>query len=199
MDKFKRERSAWYVMRRRCLRPGNRDWKYYGGKGVTICPRWLESFKNFLADLGPAPSQRHWLGRLNTAGNYEPTNCVWTTQPEQERRRGFCRKVTISGQVMTAAEAARLPGQPKRDSVLRRVASGFPLESPPAAKLYRRSVWLTHSGETLPLPEWAKRIGLPSGVLWQRVRRGMPLELALTPARFRSRKQPAGLSSKPTT
>ena len=113
MATLTRERNAWRAMIRRCTEPNQKNWRRYGGAGITVHPAWMASFETFLADLGPAPTQRHWLGRLNTAGNYEPGNCLWTTQPLQERRRQFCRKVEIYGQVMTAAEAGRLPGQPR--------------------------------------------------------------------------------------
>jgi hypothetical protein len=183
---FKRELSAWRVMRRRCLDPKQADFARYGAMGITVCQPWRESFSQFLADMGPAPTQTHWLGRLDVRGNYEKTNCVWTTQAEQKRRRAFCRKVTLYGQTVTAAEAARFPGMPKRDSVLRRMASGLPLENPPAAKLYRASKWLTHNGTTLPLPQWARMLGIPSSTLWLRINRGTTLELALTPGLMRS-------------
>ncbi len=183
-QQFKRERNAWRAMIRRCTEPGQKDWPRYGGAGITVCPAWIQSFGQFLKDMGPAPTQAHWLGRLRVLENYEPGNCVWTMQPPQERRRTFCRRVTIGGQVVTAAEAARSIGV-MHATVLRRVASGFPLENPPAAKLYRASKWLTHQGETLPLPEWAKRIGIQSQVLWSRINRGWPVEKALTPKLFR--------------
>ena len=189
-QQFKRERNAWRVMIRRCTEPGQKDWPRYGGAGITVCPEWMESFDQFLRDMGPAPTQTHWLGRLRVLENYAPGNCLWTTQPPQERRRTYCRRVSINGQVVTAAEAARSIGV-RHATVLRRVASGFQLENPPAAKLYRASKWLTHNGETLPLPQWAKRIGLPSQVLWQRINRGIPVEKALTPGRFRTNGQPA--------
>jgi hypothetical protein len=187
---FKRERNAWRSMIRRCTEPGQKDWPRYGGAGITVCPAWMQSFDQFLQDMGPAPTQAHWLGRLRVLENYEPGNCCWTTQPPQERRRTFCRRVSINGQVVTAAEAARSI-EVSHATVLRRVASGFQLENPPAAKLYRASKWLTFNGETLPLPQWAKRIGLPSQVLWARIKRGVPVEKALTPGRFRTNGQPA--------
>ena len=59
----KRELSAWRVMRRRCLAPRFRDFSRYGGAGILICPRWVNSFAQFLKDVGPAPSAEHWLGR----------------------------------------------------------------------------------------------------------------------------------------
>lgn len=196
MAPLKRERSAWYVMRRRCLRPTSWDWKYYGGKGVRICPRWIESFRNFLTDMGPAPSPKHWLGRLDTSKGYSPDNCAWTTQTPQENRRGYCRKVTIDEQDLTAAMAARLPGQPTRNSVIRRQENGLPLDLP-MAKLYRKSMWLTFNGETLPLPEWSRRTGLSKHALRYRIKVGMPVDLILAPQSLR--RPPATPSLRLTT
>ena len=79
-----------------------------------------ENAIQFLKDMGPAPMDRTWLGRLDVRGNYEPANCIWTTREEQENRRAFCRKVTLNGQEMTAAQASRLPGQPCRFTILYR-------------------------------------------------------------------------------
>jgi len=181
----KREKSAWRVMRRRCLEPKFKDYPRYGGAGILICPQW-QSFAQFLKDVGPAPGPDAWLGRRDTKGNYTPENTRWTVRDDQVRRRQYCRKVTMHDQTMTAAEAARLPGQPSRNSVLRRLASGFSLEAPKLVKLYRASVWITYQGETLPLPEWARRIGLPHSLLWKRHQAGMPIERILTPHRFQS-------------
>lgn len=194
----RRELNAWRAMIRRCTEPKHKDWPRYGEAGIKVCPEWLVSFDSFLFAMGPAPTQRHWLGRLDVRGDYVPENCHWTTHSPQQRRRAFCRKVSICGQVMTAAEASRLPGQPTRDAVVRRLASGLPQENPPAAKLYRRSRWLSFNGEMLPLPEWARRTGLSPGALWHRIKRGWPLEkaLALGPC---NHAPPAGSSSRPTT
>lgn len=180
-----RARNAWRVMKRRCSEPGFKDYPRYGGAGIRICPQWLASFDQFLKDVGLPPSTRHWLGRKDTAGHYVPENVLWTDCAPQQRRRQFCRKVIVHGQVMTAAEAGRLPNQPTRNSVLRRWDAGLSLEHPQMPKIYRRSMWLTYQGETLPLPEWARRIGLPSPVLWKRVKGGMPIERAMTPGLFR--------------
>lgn len=186
MKQLKRERSAWSVMIQRCENPKHKDFKRYGAKGIKVCRAWMESFEQFLIDMGPAPTQTHWLGRLDVTSGYVPTNCCWTTQPEQERRRAYCRKVVIDSKPMTAAEAARLPGLPTRNSVLRRVAQGFPL-SVSAARIDRRSKWLTFNGETLPLPEMAKRFGVPRILLWERLKAGWPLDRALSPERSKGR------------
>lgn len=181
-----REASAFRVMHRRCLEPKFRDYPRYGGASppITICPQWLRNWNQFMADVGPAPTTEHWLGRRDVKLGYTPENTIWTLPTPQKRRRAYCHKVTLGGQTMTVAEAGRLPGQPTRNSVLRRMKAGFSLQAPKLAKLYRKSKWLTWNGETLPLPEWARRLGLPSQLMWARVKAGMPLERVMHPTRF---------------
>ena len=71
-------------MRTRCLNPNAQDYKSYGGANspVRICSRWLNSFENFLADMGERP-EGTTLGRFGDIGNYEPENCAWQTPKEQ--------------------------------------------------------------------------------------------------------------------
>jgi hypothetical protein len=79
------EYRSWEHMFYRCTNPKSSRWKYYGGAGVKISPRW-ESFENFLTDMGPRPLGTT-LGRFGDVGNYEPGNCVWMTQAEQVANR----------------------------------------------------------------------------------------------------------------
>jgi hypothetical protein len=71
-------------MRARCLNEKAGQYNDYGGRGITICDRWLgvEGFNNFLADMGERPTG-YTLDRINNDGNYEPANCRWTTRVEQ--------------------------------------------------------------------------------------------------------------------
>jgi hypothetical protein len=80
------EWKTYYSMRRRCLQKHHKSYSYYGGRGITVCERWLESFENFLADMGTRPP-KHSLDRIDVDGNYEPTNCRWATAKQQANNR----------------------------------------------------------------------------------------------------------------
>lgn len=77
---------SWKSMKARCLNPKSPDYKDYGGRGITICESWIDSFEAFLEDMGERPKNRT-LDRRDTNGNYEPDNCVWSTAKEQANNR----------------------------------------------------------------------------------------------------------------
>jgi len=81
--------SIWLNMRKRCYSPNNDNFKHYGGRGITVCDRWLESFDNFADDMGPRPEPiiNYSIDRINPNGNYEPTNCRWATAKEQSNNK----------------------------------------------------------------------------------------------------------------
>lgn len=83
------EYICWQNMKRRCLDEKNNHYGSYGGRGIIVCDRWLNSYENFLADMGRAPSPKHSLDRKDNDGNYEPDNCRWATGEEQ--RDGLLR------------------------------------------------------------------------------------------------------------
>jgi hypothetical protein len=85
--KYKSEYRAWRSMKTRVLNPNCNENKYYKKPGTKICDGWLNSFENFLEDMGPKPRYGLTLERSNNDGNYEPDNCCWATRSEQNRNR----------------------------------------------------------------------------------------------------------------
>lgn len=73
----------WRTMIARCHNPKHPQYANYGGRGISVCARWRESFENFSADMGQKPSPDHSLDRKDNDGNYEPGNVRWTTRTEQ--------------------------------------------------------------------------------------------------------------------
>ena len=78
--------ASYMNMIQRCYNPKNMLYSYYGGRGIKVCDRWLESFDNFLNDMGERPAKRT-LDRINVNGNYKPSNCRWSTRLVQSRNR----------------------------------------------------------------------------------------------------------------
>ena len=78
--------NSWRGMIHRCTNPKAAKYKYYGGKGITVCERWRK-FKNFLEDMGPIPFPKQTIGRKNANKNYNKSNCQWETWQEQYASR----------------------------------------------------------------------------------------------------------------
>lgn len=85
-DFYPGEYNSWKSMRIRCLYPKAANYQWYGGRGISICQRW-SSFALFIEDVGPKPTPKHSLDRIDGNGNYEPSNCRWATQSDQLRNR----------------------------------------------------------------------------------------------------------------
>ena len=97
------EYSIWAAMVQRCLNPNCKEYALYGGRGIRVCPRWLEAngFANFMADVGPRPPCPRKRGvslhRLDNDGGYEPGNVVWADYKTQMRNTRSNHVLTHEG------------------------------------------------------------------------------------------------------
>lgn len=89
------EYHSWINMIYRCTRPDHPQWANYGGRGITVCDRWLDpeqGMNNFYADMGPRPSPDLSIDRIDNDGNYEPGNCRWADDKTQRANQRRCAK-----------------------------------------------------------------------------------------------------------
>ena len=99
------EHRIWRAIRQRCENPKAECFNRYGGRGIKICARW-GSFENFYADMGPRPTSKHSIDRIDANGNYEPRNCRWATPLEQGRNSRTTKVWRIAGIEYPSAYAA---------------------------------------------------------------------------------------------
>lgn len=121
------EYRAWQQMRLRCLDPEHAAYASYGGRGITVCDRWREDPAAFIADLGPKPSPKHELDRIDNDKGYEPGNVRWATPEQQVRNTSRNIYLECAGRRMILADWSRETGI-KFCTLLNRYRRGLPPE-----------------------------------------------------------------------
>lgn len=170
--------STWAGMKARCNNASFHAYKYYGGRGISVCARWSDSFPAFLQDMGERPSPGYTLERKDTNGDYEPANCVWATKNEQANNKRNNRHIEIGGETKTLAQWAAHAGVTESGirARLRRGVRGSELLQPDP-----RSSSLVFRGVKKTLDEWAIEVGIKKRTLSSRIYvYGWPIERALT-------------------
>lgn len=100
------EYYSWVGMKGRCKYPSTRQYKNYGGRGISVCERWND-FSNFLSDMGPRPKGKT-LDRIDVNGDYSPENCRWASKREQGRNRSNAQFILVHGEKKTIRDVSEI-------------------------------------------------------------------------------------------
>lgn len=119
--------ASWNNMKRRCYDPATDQYPNYGGRGIGVCLRWQQSFVAFASDVGPRPSPKHSIDRIDNDGDYEPGNVRWAVAATQMSNRRIAAKVEFEGRIWWLPDLARARGvSPKNLS--QRLKRGWSVE-----------------------------------------------------------------------
>lgn len=172
------EYRTWRAMRSRCNNPRDTGWSRYGGRGIRVCERW-NSFECFLADMGLRPSLNYSIDRIDNNGNYEPSNCRWATDYEQNRNRGDNIFLTYNGRTQCMSDWAK-----ELDLCLQMVYGRWDrgwsdsdcLSVPSNAT---KETLIEYHGRYQSIAAWARELEIEKSVIYNRLRRGWSVERSL--------------------
>lgn len=185
------EYRVWTSMVQRCTNPARKHYDRYGGRGIRVCERWLGEggFERFLADVGPRPSGETLDRFPNRDGNYEPGNVRWATPTEQNRNRSSNRLLEYAGATLTVTELAERAGINVHTVMNRMDRFGWSVER--ALTTPARHAPVAFRGRSQSARAWAREFGINPKTVMERLRRGWPIERALT------ERPPEYLASRP--
>lgn len=117
------EYAIWAGIIKRCENINCKGYVKYGGRGIKVCPEWRNSFEQFIKDMGPRPP-KHSIDRIDTEGNYEPSNCRWATSDQQANNRKTNKTISFNGLILTISQWSKITGI-KKDLLQYRLAKGW--------------------------------------------------------------------------
>lgn len=171
----------WRGMKQRCLNPNTHNYEIYGGRSVSVCQEWQDSYEQFVADMGHCPEGDSSIERIDNDGDYEPGNCMWATRGQQSRNRRSTVMLTHNGKTMCMTDWAEEVGMPFMTLRNRIQVYGWTVEEALTTPVGQRgSRVIVFEGQSLRLSEWAERTGLPRYTISDRLKRGWSVERALT-------------------
>lgn len=173
------EYNIWCGLIARCFNQNDPAYYKYGGRGITVCKRWLNSFMDFYQDIGPRPGPEYSVDRYpNNDGNYEPGNCRWATPTEQANNTRSNRIVELNNTQYTIAELARELSIPAK-TIHSRLSQGKELDNGLLSEVHKVQTY-TVNGKTLTVPEWSSLLGVDAKALRYRLNNGWPLDKVFT-------------------
>lgn len=184
------EYNSWHSMVYRCTNPKSIDYQDYGGRGITVCPEWLD-FWRFLADVGPRP-RGTTLDRIDNSKGYFPGNVQWSGAYTQQRNKRNTVLVTLNGVTKPLPEWAAERGI-ELEKARRRLAAGHPPELALSMNHGEHRInvkMVMYRGKLRPLPAVARELGLSRVALQSRLKKGWSIDRALSTPQLRRVREP---------
>ena len=128
------EYGIWAGMKYRCLNPKAKQYHNYGGRGIKVCPQWIDSFTTFFKHMGPRIHSHYSLERKDNMGNYEPGNCIWAPRYVQNQNR--------RNNVITRRQACEILWCKDTNLTAKQVARIFEVSSSVVTGIWARRTWM---------------------------------------------------------
>ena len=122
-----KEFMTWRAMIQRCEDSRGTGYRLYGGRGISVCTRWRNSFIAFYDDMGDRPSPKHSIDRIDNDGNYTPSNCRWATRIQQGRNTRANHMITYEGRTHCLVKWSEIRGI-HRNTLSTRLLRGWTVE-----------------------------------------------------------------------
>lgn len=171
--------GVWMAILRRCTNQNCKEYHRYGGRGITVCERWANSFMAFYADMGEQPPGMQ-IDRIDNDRGYEPGNCRWVTSQQNNRNRRDSVYVEFRGERLHIRELAERCGIGV-NTLAWRIKTGMSVEDAATKDLTDHNSYVDFRGERISMAELSRRTGIDRETIRARmIRDGMSLEDAAT-------------------
>jgi len=173
------EYSCWIQIKMRCYNKKNKRYERYGGRGITVCDKWLNDYSQFLKDMGRRPDDCSSIDRIDNDGNYEPGNCKWANVYDQAKNKSNNVMLTLNGKTTHLLEWERITGIKER-TIARRLKIGWSHEKALTHKV-RSAIMLEFKGERKTIEQWSDIVGISHSAIRRRMKKGLSMERILAP------------------
>ena len=171
--------NTWLKMRHRCINPNDKRYKDYGGRGITVCDEWLNSFETFRDwALSHGYKDDLTIDRINVDGNYEPSNCRWAdvkTQANNKRNNVIIEKDGIKKNATEWGEELGI----NPINIRNRLRHGITGDRLFSKDDLNKIIIIEYNGETHTISEWSKITGIERTTIWYRYNKGKPVDQVL--------------------
>lgn len=181
--------GVWQDMRQGCLNPNSKAYKYYGGRGITVCDEWKDDFKAFYdwamengykEEIMPSGYNYWTIERINNDGNFEPDNCCWANRVAQGNNRQNNHLIEQENEVLTLAQTAKQKGVSRITLGARMSRYGWSTNdslNTPIGSHKRHN--LEYQGETLSVSQCSEKFNINANTIYERIRNGLSLQEAV--------------------